>query len=245
MDVKHEPMWYSDFAGDDREAIERAVPLALHLCQERTSRAHTEWADPDGDQDVYGVGMSRGAPKELQAQLKGLGSYHEVRVPGTRRALVFVDEKLVFLHRVGKLMPRKYHRIRLPYLPDGRRELFTRTSDTKHVPKGLFELPQSQDEVATFSDVLAVLGDSAKPNTLYVPYYSSTPTGIGAIYWGPARLVGRYLEFTEPKRLTYVSAPTAAERAPVAPRVAGGFADGERPRTTTRLRPRSDQPKGV
>jgi hypothetical protein len=245
VDATHDPSWYADFAVGDREAIERAVPLALHLCQERTARAHTEWADPDGEQDVYGVGMSRGAPKELQAQLKGLDSYREVRVPGTRRALVFVDGKLVFLHRVGKLMPRKYHHIRLPYLPDSRRELFTTTSDTKHVPQGLFELPESEDGVATFSDVLAILGDSAKPNTLYVPYYSSTPTGIGAIYWGPARLVGHYLEFTEPKRVTYVSVPTAAESALVAVRVADGFADGDRPRTTTKLRPRPGEQKGV
>lgn len=245
MYATHDPSWYTDFAVSDREAIERAVPLALHLCQERTARAHTEWADPDGDQDVYGVGMSRGAPKEIQAQLKGLDSYREVRVPGTRRALVFVDDKLLFLHRVGKLMPRKYHHIRLPYLPDSRRELFATTSDTKHVPQGLFEMPKSQDEVATFSDVLAVLGDSAKPNTLYVPYYSSTPTGIGAIYWGPARLVGHYLEFTEPKRLTYVSTPSSAEAAPVVPHLAAGFADGERPRTATKLRPRPNQQKGV
>ncbi len=245
MDARHDPNWYADFAVSDRAAIERAVPLALHLCQERTARAHTEWADPEGDQDVYGVGMSRGAPKELQAQLKGLDSYREVRVPGTRRALVFVNDKLLVLHRVGKLMPRKYHHIRLPYLPDSRRELFSTTSDTKHVPQGLFDMPQAQDEAATFSDVLAILGDSAKPNTLYVPYYSSTPTGIGAIFWGPARLVGHYLEFTEPKRLTYISAPSAAETAPVVPHVAGGFADGERPRTTTKLRPRPDEQKGV
>lgn len=245
MDVRHDPSWCADFADGDREAIEQAVPLALHLCQERTARAHTEWADPDGDQDVYGVGMSRGAPKELQAQLKGLASYREVRVPGTRRSLILVDDKLVFLHRVGKLMPRKHHHIRLSYLPDGRRELFSKTSDTKHIPQGLFDMPLPQEDVATFSDVLAVLGDAAKPNTLFVPYYSSTPTGIGAIYWGPARLVGNYLEFTEPMRLAYVSAPDAAKTAPVVTHVAGGFADGPRPRTTTKLRPRPDQQEGV
>lgn len=245
MDVRRDPNWYADFAVDDREAIEQAIPLALHLCQERTARAHVEWADPDGDHDVYGVGMSRGAPKELQAQLKGLASYREVRIPGTRRSLIFVDDKLVFLHRVGKLMPRRYQHIRLPYLPDNRRELFSKTSDTKHVPQGLFDMPLAQEDVATFSDVLAALGDAAKPNTLYVPYYSSTPTGVGAIYWGPARLVGHYLEFTEPKRLTYVSAPAAAETASVVPRVADGFADGQRPRTTTKLRPRPDEQEGV
>ncbi len=243
--MRHDPNWYADFADGDREAIAQAIPRALHLCQERAARAHTEWADPDGDQDVYGVGMSHGAPKELQVQLKELPSYREVRVPGTRRALVFINDKLVFLHRVGKLMPRKYHHIRLSYLPEARRELFAKTSDTQHVPQGLFDMLQPQDDVATFSDVLAVLGDAAKPDTLYVPYYSSTPTGIGAIYWGPARLVGHYLEFTEPRRLTYVSTPTTAEAVPTELRSAGGFAAGQRPRTTTRLRPRPDEREGV
>ncbi|GEN80250.1 hypothetical protein [Actinotalea fermentans] len=244
MDVRHDPSWYDEFAADDRAAIEHAIPLALHLCQERSARAQQEWADPDGDQDVYGVGMSRGAPKELAAQLKGLSSYRDVRIAGTRRSLILVDEKLLFLHRVGKLMPRKYQHIRLPYLPDSRRELFSRTSDRKHVPQGLFELEQPEDDVATFSDVLAVLGRAAKPDTLYVPYYSSTPAGIGAIYWGPARLVGHYLEFTQPRRLAYVSAPTAVEAPPVISHIAGGFADGRRPRTATKLRPRPSQHEG-
>lgn len=57
------------------------------------------------------------------------------------------------------------------------------------------------------------------------------------MYFAPARLDGRYLKFTDPERLTY-QVPHAGKKREAVPVPVGGFADGDRPRTTVKLRPR-------
>lgn len=237
--------WRSEFTPENLTAMCRAVPQAIQNVQERSARAHAGYADPDGDQDVYGIGMARGGPKELQALLSTLPNYREVRVQRTRRTLTYLDDGLIFLHRVGKQMPRNHRRVRLNYLPDERRELFRQTSNKKYVEPGLFYLPDDgEDESATLGDVLAALGDARKTPILFVPYYSSTPFAVGTMYLAPARLNGHYLEFSDPERLEYVKAPAADNQKNQTPRRAGGFAGSERPRTDAKLRPRPDNEKG-
>lgn len=238
----HEPEkldWRSEFSVDELETLRESIPKAIHQSQLRSARAHTEYSDPDGDQDVYGAGMARGAQKELQALISGLDSYSERRVQGTRRSLTYVGDTLVFLQRVGKQMPRNHRRYRLSYLPDQRREMFAATSNVKYTePGGLFEMPRDDqyDDVARLSDVLDIVGDAGRKVTLFVPYYSSTPFSVGAMYWAPAHLRGRYLEFTDPERLDYVRSPAASEDKMQKPLPVGGFADGKRPRTVAKLR---------
>jgi len=235
--------WRAEFSDEQLSAIRSAIPTAIHDSQERSARAHTEYADPDGDQDVYGVGMSRGAQKELQAVLKNLDGYREQRVEGTRRSLTYVGDALIFLQRVGRKMPRNHRRFRLSYLPEQRRELLEKTSNVKYTEPGLFELPEEEpDEAANLSDVLDIVGDLGRV-TLFVPYYSSTPFAVGSMFWAPARLRGHHLEFTDPERLTYVKEPAAKETKREAPRAAGGFAEGDRPRTSAKLRPRPQDEK--
>lgn len=239
--------WKSEFTDDELQVLRSALPQAVHACQDRSARAHTEYADPDGHQYIYGNGMARGVPKDLQPLLKDLSSYREESVSGTRRTLMFVGEALVFPMRVGKKMPRNHRRIRLNYLPDGRRELLRSTSNTKYRDEGLFDLPAAHtpdDDIAQLSDVVRMLRDFTGPVTLFPAYYSSTPFSVGTIFWGPARLSGNYLEFTDPERLTYQKIPAAAQPEQHKPRPAGGFADGERPRTQARLRPRPEDQKG-
>jgi hypothetical protein len=251
-DVMHQDShldWRSEFDEDELAMLRRAIPEAIHRSQQRSARAHAEYQDPDGDQDVYGVGMARGAQKELQALIKELPSYREQRVAGTRRTLTYVGNRLVFLQRVGKKMPQNHRRYRPNYLPDSRREMFEATSNTKYTePGGLFELPQDaanpDDDAARLADVLDVVADPGSKVTLFVPYYSSTPFSVGTIYWAPARLNGRYLEFTDPERLTYTKEPAQAAPKHQKPRRAGGFADGERPRTETKLRRRPEEKEG-
>lgn len=244
MNERFEPSWSAEFTTEDLGAIRQAIPHAIHNSQERSARAHTAWDDPDGDQDVYGAGMSRGVQKEFQGLLKGLPTYREDHVSGTRRTLTYVGDTLLFMHRVGKRMPRNNRRVRLTYLPESRRELLGNASNVKYSEPSLFDLaPTQDDDPATLTDVLDVASRSSRPITLFVPYYSSTPTGIGSMFWGPARLNGRHLEFTEPEQLTYRESPATggAERAAI--RVTGGFADGDRPRTATRLRSHSVDPQ--
>lgn len=238
--------WRSEFTDEELQVLRSALPQAVHACQDRSARAHTEYADPDGHQYIYGNGMARGVPKDLQPLLRGLSSYREESVSGTRRTLMFVGEALVFPMRVGKKMPRNHRRIRLSYLPDGRRELLRSTSNVKYNEVGLFDLPtvQADDDVAQLSDVLRMLREFTGPVTLFPLYFSSTPFSVGTIFWGPARLSGNYLEFTDPERLTYQKAPSAARPKQQKPRAAGGFADGERPRTQTKLRPHPEGEKG-
>lgn len=239
--------WKSEFAAEELQALRSALPQAVHACQDRSARAHAEYADPDGHQYLYGNGMARGVPKDLQPLLKELNSYREETVSGTRRTLMFVGEALIFPMRVGKQMPRNHRRIRLSYLPDGRRDLLRSTSNAKYREAGLFDLPTVQmpeDDVAQLPDVLRVLREFEGPVTLFPLYFSSTPHSVGSMYWGPARLSGNYLEFTDPERLTYQKTPAAAQPRQQKPRPAGGFAEGERPRTQAKLRPRPEGEKG-
>ncbi|WP_401001129.1 hypothetical protein [Agromyces sp. GXQ0307] len=241
--------WRSEFSDEELATLRSAIPSAIHRSQDRSARAHTEYQDPDGEQDVYGVGMARGAQKELQALIKGMDRYREQRVPGSRRVLPYVGDTLLFLQRVGKQMPRNHRRYRLSYLPEQRRDVFLETSNVKYTePGGLFDLPRNNtedgDDVARLSDILDIAGDTSNRLTLIVPYYSSTPFSVGTMYWAPARLNGRYLEFTDPERLTFARQAGAEGAMRSKPRPAGGFADGQRPRTPARLRPRPEGEKG-
>lgn len=230
--------WLSEFTGHELAMVRSAIEDSIRAGHERSSRAHTEYADPDNDQDVYGAGMARAVQKEMSSRLAALGSYREQFTPGSRRKLMFVGGALIFPHRVGKWMPRNHLRVRLNYLPDNRRALLTKTSNTKYLPEGLFELPTpTGDEPTLLADVLAAVAASSAPITLFVPYYASASAGIGSVYWGPARLSGNHLEFTSPERITLErvpSTPTSAST-PITPAVVG-FAGAERKPTNVRLR---------
>jgi hypothetical protein len=232
--------WHSEFADGDLGVLRSAIPQAVQASQVRASRAQAEYADPDGDQDVYGAGMARGVQKELASRLTSLDSYREELVAGSRRKLTFVGEALVFPHRVGKQMPRNHLRVRLNYLPESRRDLLTRTSNHKYAEPALFDIEAEQDsETATLADAVAALTEANRTETLFVPYYSSTAAGVGSIYWAPARLNGRYLEFTSPERLVFERVPAVVDipatgTQPTRP----GFASTERPATNVRLRRR-------
>lgn len=232
--------WRSEFTAGELDAIRHAVPRAIQRSQERSARAQTEYDDPDGDQDVYGAGMSRGVQKELRVLLSHLASYHETQVPRSRRTLTFISNALVFPLRVGKQMPRNHRRIRLNYLPDSRRVLLERTSNTEYVDTGLFEPEEPLDsgQPARLDDVLAFLSQGARRVALFVPYFSSTPQDVGTMYFAPAALNGRHLEFTDPEHLTYQVSIAGGTAQPALVPV-GGFADGDRPRTPVKLRPRS------
>lgn len=242
MTGQHERQdWRGEFTAEELSVIRHQIPHAIQRSQERSARAHTEYDDPDGDQDVYGAGMSRGVQKELRPLLASLSSYREMQVPRSRRTLTFLGDALIFPLRVGKQMPRNHRCIRLNYLPESRRELLEQTSNTKYVDAGLFELdePLGAEQSARLDDALTVISEGDARATLFVPYYSSSPLGVGTMYFAPARLDGRYLEFTDPERLTY-QVPVADEAHGGGLVPVGGFADGDRPRTTVKLRPRPD-----
>lgn len=236
--------WHAGFSEGDLAAVRNAIPESIRAGHARAARAQTEYADPDGDQDVYGAGMSRAVQKELAGRLVSLDSYREQFVPGSRRKLTYVGDALLFPHRVGKSMPRNHLRIRLNYLPENRRDLLLETGNVKYIEQALFDLPpETTGENATFAEVLESLESASQRVTLFVPYYSSTAAGIGAIYWGPARLNGKYLEFTAPERVTLerVPASASAPTTPVAQLVVPGFAAKERMRTPVRLREKLGQ----
>lgn len=236
--VKTTRTWHSEFSDGDLAAVRAAIQDSIRVGHERSSRAQTEYADPDNDQDVYGAGMARAVQKEMSSRLASLDSYREEFTPGSRRKLLFVDEALIFPHRVGQSMPRNHLRIRLNYLPDNRRALLTKTSNVKYLPDGLFEVPTpATDEPASLADVLAAVEASSPPVTLFVPYYASTAAGVGSVYWGPARLSGNHLEFASPERITLERVPPTAISAParITPTVPG-FASAERRRAPVRLR---------
>lgn len=229
--------WREEFTTEELDTLLHQVPVAIQKSQERSARAHAGYNDPDGDQDVYGAGMSRGVQKEVRTLLSGLPSYREVHAPRSRRTLTFIGNSLIFPLRVGKQMPRNPRRVRLNYLSHARRELLGKTSNAKYDEPGLFgldELPVPE-QPAQLDDALSFLGASDMQATLFVPYYSSTPHGVGTMYFAPARLKGNHLEFTDPERITY-QVPVEGKETPASLSVVGGFAEGDRPRTAVRLR---------
>lgn len=232
--------WRSEFQPTELEALRERIPTAIQRSHDRSARAQTAYDDPDGDQDVYGAGMARGAQKELRSLLSDLPSYREAKVPPTRRMLTFVGNTLIFLHRVGKQMPQDYRRVRLSYLPDSRRELLSKTSNSKYSDPGLFDIGDvlDGDKPASLEDALNHVELTEPGTTLFVPYYSSTPRGVGTIYFAPARLNGQYLEFADPERLTYERTPSSVDVPRPMMNSAAGFNSGDRPRTPVKLRQR-------
>lgn len=229
--------WREEFTTEELDTLLHQVPQAIQKSQDRSARAQTGYNDPDGDQYVYGAGMSRGVQKEMRALLSELPSYREMHAPRSLRTLTFIGNALIFPLRVGKQMPRNPRRVRLNYLPETRRELLEKTSNAKYAEAGLFGLDELSvpDQPAQLDDALSFLGESDLQATLFVPYYSSTPHAVGTMYFAPARLRGNHLEFTDPERLTY-QVPVDGEERRVALSPVGGFADGDRPRTPVKLR---------
>lgn len=238
--------WHTEFAPPDLETVRNAIPAAINESQTRSTRAHLAYDDPDGDQHVYGAGMARGVQKELARMLSGLPSFRRATIDGTPRELLFIGRILLFPIRVGKKMPRNIRRVRIPYLPDGRRSVFAKAGMHKYDEPGLFDADPTEPRSAKVEDVINYIAGIER-DSLIVPYYSSTPDGVGSIYWAPARLAGRnYLEFSDPESLTYVSRPSVTRAIKVPSRTAAStFADGTRPRTLTKLRgPRTEPTSG-
>ncbi|MGB3376268.1 MAG: hypothetical protein WBA87_14140 [Microbacterium sp.] len=238
--------WRNEFQSAELTALRERIPAAIQLSQDRSARAHAAYEDPDGDQDVYGAGMARGVQKELRALLSDLPSYREAKVPSTRRMLTFVGNTLIFAQRVGKQMPRNTRRVRLRYLPESRRQLLAKTSNIKYADPGLFDIDGilDGDQSASLDDALNHVDLAAPRTTLFVPYYSSTPQGVGTIYFAPARLNGQFLEFTDPERLSYerTSAVVDTPRNALSPVV--GFNNGQRPHTSVKLRKQGSKLEG-
>lgn len=236
--------WRSEFQPAELAALRERIPTAIQRSQDRSAGAQAAYDDPDGDQDVYGAGMARGVQKELRSLLSDLPSYREAKVPTTRRMLTLVGNTLIFAQRVGKQMPRDFLRVRLSYLPDSRRELLSKTSNVKYAHPGLFDINDGleRDQPASLEDALSHVDLAVLRTTLFVPYYSSTPHGVGTIYFAPARLNGRYLEFADPERLTYERTPSSVDSSRPMLKPVAGFNSGERPRTSVKLRKQpSDQ----
>lgn len=232
--------WHQEFSAEDLAVLHEAIPGAIQRAQARSSRAHLAWDDPDGDQHVYGAGMARATQKELKELLRDLPQFREHSVEGTIRKLLFVGDTMIFPIRVGKKMPRNILHVRIPYMPDGRRALFEVAGMSKYDGATLFDVVRDEEaeEAANISDAFNRLASEVGRESLIVVYYSSVPDGVGSILWAPAKLSGKnYLDFTDPESLTFVAQPSSrvATATPVliAPKA---FADGQRPRTSAKLR---------
>ncbi|MFJ6678622.1 hypothetical protein ACIQLK_05760 [Microbacterium sp. NPDC091382] len=237
--------WRAEFAPEHLQVIRSLVPMGIHLGQVRSARAHTEYDDPDQHEFVYGVGMAHAAQKECQAQLRGLANYSEEKVPRSPRMLMRVGDHVVHVQRVGKKMPRNHRRLNLRQLSDTRRDTLAEASNPRfaYVPETLFDLGEAGEGHANIAEAVEASSKS-KRGMLLVPYYSSTPAGVGQMFLAPAVLAGNYLEFTDPEPLVYrrtgdAAAPSGQQATPTKRR----FAVGERPKSTPKLR-RPQEPDG-
>lgn len=237
--------WHDAFAPNDLQALRRGIPVGIHAAQVRTGRADTEYADPDGERDVYGVGMSKAAPKEIRSQLMTLSNYHEVTIPKTSRKLMFVGRGLIFPIRVGVKMRRNTDRLWLRSFSEARQQYFGENSTYRRSPEqvGLFDVSslQTSTEDVSVGDALRHIETDDGRTELFVAYFSSSPRGVGQIMWAPARLDGRYLNFIEPEMLTYQKM-ASTKPAQSKPQAVNHFHDAPRPRTTVNRRPKPQRP---
>lgn len=240
--------WHEAFTPQDLEALRRGIPAGIQAAQVRTGRADTEYADPDGERDVYGVGMSKAAPKEIRSHLMTLRSYHEVNIPKTSRKLMFVGRGLIFPIRVGVKMRRNTDRLWLRSFSEARQQYFGENSTHRRSPEqvGLFDVSslQTSDEDVSVGDALRHIESDDGRTELFVAYFSSSPRGVGQVMWAPARLEGRYLNFIQPETLTYRKM-ALAKPAQSKPEAAKNFADEPRPRTSVSRRPKPQRPSGA
>ena len=228
--------WREEFTKEQLTLLRRALPEGINAAQERSSRAQTEYRDPKGHHFIYGTGMARGAQDECQRRLQELSAYSERPVPRSTRVTMHVGGHLIHIQRVGKRMPNDHLRVRLPYLSDGRRDQLNDASNDAYAAAAapsLFEMPQEEDVFATLEEANEVARATCGGG-LFVAYYSSTPFGLGRMFFGPAVLRGNYLEFSDPEPLVYRRTGSTTATVPAA--TVKRFAAGERPRTTTKLR---------
>lgn len=239
--------WHSAFSSAELDVLQAGIPAGIQAAQARTGRANTEYADPEGELDVYGVGMSKAAPKEIRALLRELPSYREVPIPKTSRRLMFVGRGLIFPIRVGDKMRRNKKQLWLRSFSQTRQQYFAANSTHRREPSDptLFDFEPSTTPAAEgmhVEDALRHVEQDGGRSELFIPFFSSTPLGVGQIMWAPARLDGRYLRFIEPETLTYRRMQSLAATIGNRPQAADGFADSPRPRTTVKRRRQPNNP---
>jgi hypothetical protein len=230
--------WHAAFSASELVALQAAIPQGISEAQARTGRANREYADPDDELYVYGVGMSRAVPKDIRASLHEEPTFREEPIPRSSRKLMFVGKGLIFPIRVGDKMRRNTNQLRLASLSQTRKDTFSEHSSRRPALSDptLFDDPAAEDDAARMEDALRrVEGDEGRTE-LFVALYSSSPRGVGQIMWAPARLDGNYLRFLEPETLIYRKVPQATKPAETRPQPAESFADAPRPRTTVVLR---------
>lgn len=235
--------WHSAFTTLELSTLQEAIPAGIRNAQRRTARADAEYAEPDGEKDVYGVGMSKAAPKDIQALLQHLPSFREAPIAGTSRKLTFVGQSLIFCIRTGDRMRRNPNRLRLKSFSQSRKGYLGEHSSSRTNPPALTifdEEPKVDDGVPRLADAARQIEDDAGQSELFVAYYNSTARGVGQIMWAPARLDGRYLEFFEPEVLTFRKLPRVSEPKQAAPRPVATFGDSERPPTPVSRRRKPD-----
>ena len=230
----------NEFTPADAAHMERELPQALLRAQRQGSNAHDGF-DPDGTElYVYGMAMSRADYDQIRACLTSLDSFSVVRPENAKRDVLLVDGKVILPLRVGTKMPRRIDQLRLKRVSPFRQGLLSATSMIKY--DNVFDMFKESVEGDVEHDVdegeMEFLKSAAAKNSLIAVYYSSTPSGLGSMYWAPAIFGEKnYLRFTDPRRLT-INDPTApplarSKPSPVDP---DAFGAGERPQTPARLR---------
>lgn len=228
-----------EFGALEAPRLRRELPQALARAQRQGSNAHDGYDPENTELYVYGVAMSRADHDQIREALGALAAFSTVRPEGAKREVMLVNGKVILPLRVGTKMPRHVDRIRLKRVSAFRQALLKATSMTKY--ENVFDMFRDADGADRVDESeLDYLKSAAAKNSLIVVYYSSTPSGLGAMYWAPAIFGERNcLRFTDPERLVLddAAATSAATRQPIAPDPdPDAFGVGERPITPTRLR---------
>lgn len=231
----------NEFTPDIAAYMRRELPQALVRAQRQASDAHDGF-DPEGTElYVYGTAMSRADYDQIRACLASLDSFSVVRPEGAKRDVLRVDDKVILPLRVGTKMPKRIDQVRLKRVSPYRQGLLTATSMKKydHVFEMFKTEPEDEDvEHNVEEGELDFLKSAAARNSLIAIYYSSTPSGLGSMFWAPAIFGEKnYLRFTDPRRLT-IDNPSTTPLARPKPKPADpdAFGAGERPQTPARLR---------
>lgn len=239
----------TEFTPNDAAYLRRELPLALSRAQRQGSNAHDGF-DPEGTElYVYGMAMSRADYDQIRGCLSSRESFSIQRPQGATRDVLLIDGKVILPIRVGTKMPKRVDQIRLKRVSQYRQELLSATSMVKY--DNVFDMFKEQEEGDDVEHSLEegeldFLRSAAAKNSLIAVYYSSTPSGLGTMYWAPAIFGNKnYLRFTDPRRLVIDDRPTSPS-AVIKPKLVDpdAFGAGERPQTPARLRPRARPAEG-
>lgn len=237
--------WQGTYEPEELAAVRTRIPEAIQLGHEDGAKAQDALRHREAlDRRVYGVAAAQSIHDEFRRQFSSLPRYREEPAPRGARSLMLLGDNLILPLRVGTRMPADRRRIRVPQRSQTREAVYRQTGQPEHPHDALFTLERALVErhAPALDDALEMLCARLAHCRLFIAYFSSQLTGVGEMYFAPARRDGNYLLLMEPERLHRAGSIAAPAVRGIAP--ATNFGSVTRPSTPVSLRSRDTHQEG-